>query len=82
MSRDRGLANVAAVAREWAPRLGMAEEEVTRYLRRNVNYTLDRPSLDGLNLFYQLAAECRLSARADQLEFLTSQPAQPKATAS
>lgn len=81
-SRDHGLANVAAVAREWAPRLGITEEDVARYLLRNVNYTLDQASLEGLNLFYRLAAECGLIERADQLEFLTSQPALPKATAS
>lgn len=80
-SRDHGLANVATVAREWAPRLGITEHEVTRYLTRNVTYTLDQPSLDGLNLFYRLAAECRLISRAEPLEFLTSQPALPKATA-
>ena len=81
-SRDHGLANVAVVAREWAPRLGITEEDVARYLLRNVDYTLDQASLEGLSLFYRLAAECGLIARADQLEFLTSQPALPKATAS
>jgi chorismate dehydratase len=44
-SRDHGLANVAAVARDWAPRLGLTEADVIRYLSRNVNYILDRPSL-------------------------------------
>lgn len=58
-SRDHGLSptNLAAIAREWAPRLGLTVEAVRSYLTQNIHYYLDPPCLEGLELFYRLAAE-------------------------
>ena len=59
-SRDHGLeaANLARIAQEWAPRLGLAEAEIRSYLTDNIHYSLDAACLDGLRLFYSYAAEC------------------------
>jgi len=71
-SRDHGLApeNLEAIAQEWAPRLSLTLESVRTYLARNIHYYLDPPCLDGLNLFYSLAAEIGALPPAPELEFL------------
>jgi chorismate dehydratase len=70
-SRDHGLEpqNVAAIAREWAPRMGLGEAEIVRYLRENIHYRLDEECRKGLALYFALAAECGVIARVPELEF-------------
>jgi chorismate dehydratase len=70
-SRDHGLEpdNLAAIAREWAPRLGLAEAEIVRYLRENIHYSLDAECRAGLARYFELAAECGVIARVPELEF-------------
>jgi chorismate dehydratase len=69
-ARDGGLAHVREIALEWAPRLGMAVEEVSVYLTENINYTLDEENLAGLRLFYKLAHETGVISAVKDLEFL------------
>ena len=45
------------IAREWAPRLEIAEMDVRNYLTQNIHYQLDAGCLAGLQLFYRYAAE-------------------------
>ncbi|HMK29143.1 MAG TPA: menaquinone biosynthesis protein [Terriglobales bacterium] len=73
-SRDHGLepANVSLLAREWAPRLGLPQEEITSYLTHNIHYYLDRENVEGLNLFYRYAAECGLIAAPPTIRFIGS----------
>jgi chorismate dehydratase len=70
-SRDHGLLpeNVAAIAREWAPRMGLAEAEIASYLQENIHYELDAECRKGLALYFKLAAECGVIERAPELEF-------------
>ena len=58
-SRDHGLRpeSVDSIAREWAERVGLNEDEVKRYLTDNIHYSLDPDCLDGMQLFYQYAEE-------------------------
>jgi chorismate dehydratase len=72
-SRDRGLEaqNLSAIGREWAPRLGMSEEAIVAYLRKNIHYALDEECRRGLQLYFQLAAECGVIERAPELELWT-----------
>ena len=58
-SRDHGLSpkKLEAIAQEWAPRLGLSVEFVRVYLTHNIHYYLDPPCLEGLKLYYRLAAE-------------------------
>ncbi len=58
------------IAREWAPRLGLSEAEVTTYLTENIYYDLDPACLDGLQLFYRYAGECGALPAAPSLRFL------------
>ena len=71
-SRDHGLTreHLEAIAEEWAPRLGLTLESVRTYLARNIHYYLDPPCLEGLSLFYRLAAETGALPCARELEFV------------
>jgi chorismate dehydratase len=70
-SRDHGLRpeNVAAIAREWSPRMGLEESEIVRYLQENIHYRLDAECRKGLARYFELAAECGVIERAPELEF-------------
>ena len=76
-SRDHGLlpASIAQIAREWAPRLTLSEDEVTTYLTHNIYYYLDPACLEGLQLFYQYAQECGALPAAPPVSFLVANTA-------
>lgn len=71
-SRDHGLSsrNLEAIAQEWAQRLGLNIEVVRVYLTQNIHYYLDPPCLEGLQLYYRLAAEIGALPLAPDLRFL------------
>jgi len=68
-SRDQGLRHLDAIASEWAPRLQLAESALKLYLAENINYDLDEENLEGLRLFYKLAAEEGLIPAGRELRF-------------
>jgi chorismate dehydratase len=72
-SRDHGLepASLDQIAREWAPRLSLPENNVRSYLTENVYYQLDAPCLEGLSLFYRYAAEIGALPAAPDFRFLS-----------
>ena len=71
-SRDHGLLpeNIDLLAKEWAPRLGITEAEVTTYLTENIHYFLDRENHTGLQLFLTYAHEVGLIPAVPELRFL------------
>ena len=71
-SRDHGLKpdHLQRIAVEWAPRLGLSESDVRRYLTESIHYELDGACLDGLRLFYRYAVECDALPVAPSLHFL------------
>jgi len=71
-SRDHGLSpkNLEAIAREWAPRLGLTVEAIRVYLTHNVHYYLDPPCLEGLELYYRLGAEIGALPPAPKFQFV------------
>jgi chorismate dehydratase len=71
-SRDHGLLpeNVSVLAKEWAPKLGITEPEVTTYLTENIHYYLDRENHAGLQLFLTYAHEIGLIPAVPELRFL------------
>src|SRR5664279_4121952 len=71
-SRDHGLlpANIAVLAKEWAPRLRITQAEVTTYLTENIHYFLDRENHAGLQLFLSYAHEVGLIPAVPELRFL------------
>ena len=71
-SRDHGLlpGSIARLAKDWAPRLGITEAEVTSYLTENIHYYLDRENHAGLQLFFTYAHEVGLIPAVPELRFL------------
>jgi chorismate dehydratase len=71
-SRDHGLLpeNIDALAKEWAPKLGITEAEVTTYLTENIHYYFDRENHGGLQLFLTYAHEVGLISAVPELRFL------------
>ncbi|HLK32601.1 MAG TPA: menaquinone biosynthesis protein [Terriglobales bacterium] len=71
-SRDHGLqpAALEQIGREWSARLGITPAEVQDYLTRNIYYQLDRDCLEGMDLFFQYAAECGAVEQVRPLDFL------------
>jgi chorismate dehydratase len=71
-SRDHGLEpfSLDTIAREWAPRLGLEENDVRLYLTENIYYQLDGPCLEGLRLFYRYAAEVGALPVAPEIDFV------------
>jgi len=71
-SRDHGLSekNLEAIVQEWSPRLGLTIESVRTYLTDNIHYYLDPRCLEGLELYYRLAAEIGALPRAAELRFV------------
>jgi chorismate dehydratase len=71
-SRDHGIQpeHLDQIAREWAPKLGLNESSVLRYLTENIHYYLDAECLEGLRLFYRYGAEIGVLPEAPELHFL------------
>ena len=76
-SRDHGLepANLNQIARVWSAKLGLTEHDVRQYLATNIHYYLDGPCLEGLQLLYRYAHECRVLPRVPELHFADARPA-------
>jgi chorismate dehydratase len=73
-SRDHGLElpNLDQIALEWAPRVGLSEDDVRSYLTKNIYYRLDAGCLEGLRLFYQYAGEIGALPFAPELRFVNA----------
>ena len=71
-SRDHGLRpeNIEKLAREWAPRVGISEEDVTSYLTKNIDYSLDADKLEGMQLFFEYAVETGVIPAIRPIEFI------------
>jgi chorismate dehydratase len=67
-ARDEGLANIEAIAAEYAPHDAARQTRAAAYLRDNVRYGLGPEEVAGLRLFLDRAAALGLAPRRD-LEF-------------
>ena len=56
-SRDHGLGQIDALAREWAGRISLGEEAIRSYLTENIHYVLDEECVEGMRCFFRLGAE-------------------------
>ena len=71
-SRDYGLARIPEIAAAAAGQLDLPSRELERYLRENIQFSLDEESRAGLELYFRLCAEAGLTPRAKPLEFATT----------
>jgi chorismate dehydratase len=81
-SRDHGLVNLDTLAREWAPRVGITQHQVRHYLSSSISFDLDQSNIEGLTLFFQLAAECGLIPRPKDLDLVGPQTVMQQPAAS
>ena len=56
-SRNHGLQNIDALAAEWSARLPIPEETILAYLTSNIHYILDEECIEGMKVFFSIAAE-------------------------
>lgn len=59
-ARNLGVASLARIARDEAPRLGITEQVATHYLTKNLHYYLTSAERSGLRLFCELASQHHL----------------------
>jgi chorismate dehydratase len=71
-AKREGLGHTNELAKRYSESLGLPREELITYLTENINFDLDQESLGGLQLYYELAAECGLIEEAKDLEFWNS----------
>ena len=69
-SYEAARAQFADLVREEAAQTGLSEPVVEDYLRHALHYELDEGDVEGLSLFYRLAAEDGLIPTVRPLEFL------------
>ncbi len=69
-SRAKALAQFDRLVRDEAASTGLSAPVVEDYLRHALHFDLDDGDLEGLRLFYRLAAEERLIPEARSLEFV------------
>jgi chorismate dehydratase len=69
-SRDLGVASISRIAERYAEKLAMKKEFLEQYLEKNVYYYMDRSCVDGLQLFYEKAAELGALKSTRKIEFI------------
>ncbi len=69
-SRDVGVASIPKIAERYADKLGIKKEFIEQYLERNVYYYMEQSCIDGLNLFYEKAAQSGVIRSTRKLEFI------------
>lgn len=69
-SREFGVQNIPAIAKRYAEELSLKEEFLREYLTENVHYYMDDTCVQGLQLFYEMAADVGAIKSARSLEFL------------
>jgi chorismate dehydratase len=64
-SRNHGLQNIDALAAEWSVRLPIPEETIQAYLTTNIHYVLDEECIEGMKVFFSIAAELGILPQYD-----------------
>jgi chorismate dehydratase len=56
-SRIHGQQNIDALVAEWSNKLPISEETIRTYLTANIHYVLDEECIEGMRVFFRMAAE-------------------------
>ena len=67
-SRDLGLRKIREISDEWSPKLALPARELERYLRENIDFTLDAENVAGLKRYFQEAAKSGLLSGVKELQ--------------
>jgi len=68
-ARDRGIANIASIAKNNAARYGLSQEECLTYLNHHLHFKLGGPEKLGLEMYYRYASRMMLIPNPNQLSF-------------
>ena len=68
-ARDRGVANIAAIAESNAERYGLTHEECLTYLQRHLHFSLGPKERLGMEMFFRYAARMMLIPGSGQLDY-------------
>lgn len=71
-SRDQGLKEIELISSIYARKLGLKVEEVSSYIRNNLDYSLDEPNFRGLQTFFDTAAELEIIPLVKPVHFYNS----------
>jgi len=71
-SRDYGMARIAEIAEDAAQQLGLPAVALERYLRENIDFSLDAENRAGLELYFERCAEAGLIPCTRPLEFVAA----------
>lgn len=69
-ARDEGLSHVPQIAANYAAQIGLSPADMAAYLTDNIVYSPDRSMMDGLKLYFELAAKHGLIAENRPLQFV------------
>ncbi len=72
-SKDFGLERIGEIAEGAALKLDLPARSLERYLRENIDFSLDDENQAGLELYFRLCAEAKLIPRARPLEFAAAE---------
>jgi chorismate dehydratase len=56
-SRIHGQQNIDTLVAEWSNKLPISEETIRTYLTANIHYVLDEECIEGMRVFFRMAAE-------------------------
>jgi len=70
-SRDRGLAHIDELVREWTPKIALQPKTIRHYLKHNIHYLLDDECVRSIAAFRSLAAQVGVLDALPELPFLT-----------
>jgi len=56
-SRVHGLQNIETLVAEWSNKLPIPEQTIRSYLTTNIHYILDDECIEGMKVFFRMAAE-------------------------
>ncbi len=73
-SKEYGLSQMGEISEGAALKLDLSPCHLMRYLKRNINFSLDDENLDGLRHYYKLAAAAGLIPAARPIEFAPMPP--------
>lgn len=71
-SKEYGIARIGDIAVQASGELGLPASALEKYLRENIDFSLDDENLRGLDLYFQKCAGLNLIPRARPLEFAAS----------
>jgi chorismate dehydratase len=65
-SRRHGLQNIEGLVAEWSRKLPVPEQTIRTYLTSNIHYALDEECVEGMRVFYRIAAKLGVLPQIDE----------------